>query len=75
MFDDLTLIKKKLTQELEAYFGADHKRIDHAKKVLRYAEELLREEQADPYVVIPAALLHDVGIKAAEAKHGSAAAQ
>jgi hypothetical protein len=45
---------------------------------MKYAEELLREEQADPYVVIPAAALLDAGNKAAEAKHpgqeGAAAA-
>jgi len=75
MHDDLEQIKKMLIKELENYFGADRKRIDHAKKVLRYADKLLRVEQADPYVVIPAAILHDVGIKAAEEKYNSSAAK
>ncbi len=66
-------IKDKLLKELEAYFGADTKRIDHAKKVLSFAEELLRHEPADARIVIPASILHDVGIKASEKKYGSAA--
>ncbi|MGA2091380.1 MAG: HD domain-containing protein [Endomicrobiales bacterium] len=74
MHDDLEQIQKMLIKELELYFGTDIKRINHAKKVLKYARELLAKEQADPYVVIPAAILHDVGIKVAEEKYGSSAA-
>jgi HD superfamily phosphohydrolase YqeK len=73
MQNDLDLLKKELVRRLEEYFGTDQKRIDHAKLVLKYAEELLKKEQADPYVVFPAAVLHDVGIKVAEKKFGSAA--
>ncbi len=75
MMDDIERIRKRLLEELERHFGADRRRIDHARQVLKYAEELLREERADPYVVIPAAVLHDVGIKAAEEKYGSPAAR
>jgi hypothetical protein len=39
--------------------------------VLAVAEQLLRQEGADPRVVIAAAILHDIGIQAAERKHGS----
>ena len=66
-------IKEKLLKELEDYFGKDIKRINHAKKVMGYAEELLRQEKADWYIVIPASILHDVGIKVAEEKYGSSA--
>ena len=66
-------IRQALLKELESYFGEDRRRIDHAKKVLRYAEELLKNESGDWHVVVPASILHDVGIKAAERKHGSAA--
>jgi hypothetical protein len=55
------------------YFEGDENRIDHAKRVLRYAEELLIEEDADWHIVIPASILHDVGIKVAEEKYGSSA--
>ncbi|OGX41674.1 MAG: hypothetical protein A3F87_00680 [Omnitrophica WOR_2 bacterium RIFCSPLOWO2_12_FULL_51_24] len=66
-------IKQKLLQELEYYFGSDAKRISHARKVMGYVEELLKLEKADWRIVIPASILHDVGIKAAEEKYGSAA--
>ena len=66
-------IERSLIKELEVYFGSDKKRINHAKRVLGFAEELLRKEKGDWHIVIPAAILHDVGIKAAEAKFGSSA--
>lgn len=66
-------IRDKLLKELATYFGADTKRINHAEKVLGFAEKLLQHEPADPRVVIPASILHDVGIKVAEKKYGSAA--
>ena len=65
------LFKDKLIKELEEYFGNDLKRIKHAKKVLDYAEELLRKEGGDWHIVVPAAILHDVGIKITEQKYGS----
>ena len=67
------LFKDRLIKELEEYFGEDQKRIKHAKKVLGFAEELLRKEGGDWQIVVPAAILHDVGIKIAEEKHGSSA--
>lgn len=67
------IMKDKLISELEKYFGKDTKRINHAKKVMGFAEELLMQEKADWHIVIPASILHDVGIKAAEEKYGSSA--
>ncbi len=64
------LLKNKLINELETYFGKDLKRIRHAKKVLDYAEEILRKEGGEWHIVVPAAILHDVGIKIAEEKYG-----
>jgi len=64
-------IKERLLKELEEYFGDDTKRINHAKNVMHFAEELLKKEKADWHIVIPASILHDVGIKVAEAKYGS----
>lgn len=66
-------MKDKLIKELEAYFGSDIKRINHAKKVMGFAEELLKREKADRHIVIPVSILHDVGIKVTEEKYGSAA--
>lgn len=69
MRDKVITMSQKLIKELEEYFGGDTKRINHAKKVMRFAEELLKKEMADWHIVIPASILHDIGIKIAEAKH------
>jgi len=66
-------LRQKLIEGLEAHFGEDTKRITHAKKVMHFAEELLKREKGDWHVVIPASILHDVGIKEAEKKYGTAA--
>ncbi len=65
--------KDFLLFEMERYFGQDTKRIQHAKKVLSYAEQLLEKEKADPLVVIASAVLHDIGIHKAKEKHESSA--
>lgn len=69
----LMSFKMKLVEELEVFFGEDKRRIDHAKHVLGFAEQIMIPEKADPFIVIPAAILHDVGIKIAEAKYNSSA--
>ncbi len=52
-------------------FGNDRRRIDHALRVAGFAEELLAYVDADPVLTLAAAYLHDIGIHAAERKHGS----
>ncbi len=70
----MTIAKAAILAAMEAYFGADSRRIDHARKVTAYAEELLKHETgADPFVVVAAGILHDIGIRQAERKYGSAA--
>ena len=39
---------------MEAYFGADVKRINHARKVTEYAEGLLDKEDGDRAIVLGA---------------------
>jgi hypothetical protein len=56
---------------MKEFFGTDQKRVDHAMKVLEYAREIRAAEGGDPDVVYTAAILHDVGIPAAEEKYGS----
>ena len=63
-------VKQKLIKELEEYFGDDKKRINHAKNVMHFAEELLRQEKGDWHIVIPASILHDIGIKEADRRYG-----
>ncbi len=68
-------ICEQLTGRMKALFGDDHKRIDHALAVLKYADEIQQAEGGDPLVVKAAAILHDIGIQKAEEVHGSSAAK
>ena len=45
--------------------------MNHALKVARFAEQILKSEGGNPLVVLGAAYLHDIGIHEAEKKHGS----
>lgn len=63
--------REALIREMEAYFGGDTKRINHAHKVTEYAEELLKREGGDYSIVIGASVLHDIGIHEAQKKYGS----
>ena len=69
---DMTLCDA-LIKEMRKVFGDDERRVRHAYRVLDFAEQILKGEQADPLVVRAAAVLHDIGIHEAERKHGSAA--
>jgi HD superfamily phosphodiesterase len=67
-------MKEILLRKMENYFGRDRKRINHAHQVLENAEDIMQKEpKADRDVVVAAAILHDIGIHAAEKKHGSTA--
>ena len=63
----------KLIAAMKKTFGRDQKRIDHAFAVLGRAREIIKQEAADPKVVMASAILHDIGIQEAEKKHGSSA--
>ena len=63
--------KEKFSQAMKRYFGKDVKRIYHAQKVARFAEEMVKGEGGNPLVVLGSAFLHDVGIQEAEKKQGS----
>ena len=65
------ILKQKLLQALRQHFGSDTKRITHAQRVMDFAEEILRKEGGGWHIVIPASILHDVGIKPAEEKYAS----
>lgn len=65
------LLKDRVAWAMKRYFGRDFRRIGHAGKVARYAEQIAREEKGDMVVVLCAAYLHDIGIHEAERKHGS----
>jgi HD superfamily phosphodiesterase len=68
------LLKDRVALEMKRYFGHDFKRIGHAANVARYAEQIVKEEQGNPAVVLCAAYLHDIGMHEAKRKHGDGAA-
>ncbi len=70
--DEVSLVDR-LIAAMKKEFGDDQKRITHALSVLEKAKELLGNEGGDPRVVLTAAVLHDIGIKEAERKHGTSA--
>lgn len=64
----------QIIQKMIAYFETDVRRINHALKVYGFASCLSRQEklsEQDILIIDLAALLHDIGIKEAERKHGS----
>jgi len=64
-------LQTKCLRVLMEYFGGDDRRINHALSVLHHTECLLDSHPGcDPEIAIASALLHDVGIKVSEAKHG-----
>jgi hypothetical protein len=69
------LLKDRVAIEMKHYFRQDFKRIGHATKVARYAEQIVKEEKGDAAVAISAAYLHDIGIQEAEKKYQSTAAE
>jgi HD superfamily phosphodiesterase len=59
--------KGRIVKLLVDYFGNDFRRITHAMEVLKYAENIMEnEENCDYEVLVASALLHDVGIRQSE---------
>ncbi len=69
------LLKDRVAIEMKRYFRQDFKRIGHATRVARYAEQIGKEERGNLAVILTAAYLHDIGIKEAERKHQSSASR
>ncbi len=65
------LLKDRVAVEMKRYFKSDFRRIGHAMRVARYAEEIGRNENGNLAVILAAAYLHDIGIKSAEEKYNS----
>jgi len=69
------LLKDRVAIAMKRYFGHDFRRINHARRVANYAEEIGRSEKGDLAVILCAAYLHDIGIKEAERKYQSTLAR
>lgn len=66
---------EKLKQEMIKYFNGDAKRIQHFIKVYFFCEMIGKSEnlsEQEMFVLLSAALTHDIGIKRAEELFGSA---
>ena len=70
-----SLFKNRVAIEMKKYFGKDFKRIGHASRVARYAQNIANQEGGDMAVILAAAYLHDIGIHEAEKKYNSSAAK
>ncbi|MGV1100166.1 HD domain-containing protein [Thiovibrio sp. JS02] len=67
------LLKERVAIAMKGYFGADFRRIGHAGRVARHAEEIGKTEECNPAVTMITAYLHDIGIRESERKYNSAA--
>jgi Rrf2 family protein len=63
----------KLIYEMRQIFKGNTRRIEHAFKVLDYAEQIYLTEGGNPFTIKAAAVLHDIGIPASIRKYGSSA--
>lgn len=60
------LLKDKVAVAVKQYYGRDFRRIGHASRVARYAEQIAQEEKASLAVVLTAAYLLEVDRAGAE---------
>lgn len=71
------MYREKALEEAKKVFENSPGQMEHALKVLGYAEEIMEGEnvpEQDRELVVVEAILHDIGIPEAIVKHGSAAA-
>jgi HD superfamily phosphodiesterase len=65
-----------LLLKMADYFAKDPRRVSHALNVYGFARMIAVEEkldERDEKILLAAAILHDIGIREAERKHGSTA--
>jgi hypothetical protein len=64
-------LKNEIIKKMITYFDYNSNHINHAYRVLHYAEEIFGIEKGNPDVVISSAILHDIGIPNCEKKYKS----
>jgi putative nucleotidyltransferase with HDIG domain len=62
---DMEPLREELLERMRRIFGDEQRKLDHTAAVLELAEEIGRRVGADPVVLIPAAILHDIDRAAA----------
>ena len=65
------ILKNKIIKKMMEVFEYDNNHINHTYRVLYYAVEISDIEKGDPDVVVPSAILHDIGIPECEKKYKS----
>ncbi|MCL4418147.1 MAG: HD domain-containing protein [Actinobacteria bacterium] len=68
-------LKNEIIKKMITYFDYDNNHINHTYRVLDYAEEISDNEKGDPDIVIPSAILHDIGIPDCKKKYKSTGGQ
>jgi len=63
------LFKDRVAVAMKRYFKKDFRRIGHAGRVARYAEEIGKEEKGNLGLILTTAYLHDIGLHEAERLH------
>ncbi len=64
-------LKKKIIKKMITYFDFNNDHINHAYRVLDYAEEISEIEKGEPDIVFISAILHDIGIPNCQKKYKS----
>ncbi len=64
-------LKNKIIKQMMTCFDYNSNHINHAYRVLHYAEEISDIEKGDTDIVISSAILHDIGIPDCEKKYKS----
>ena len=64
-------LKNEIIKKMMAYFDYNSNHINHAYRVLNYAEEISSIENGVPDIVISSAILHDIGIPDCKKKYNS----
>ena len=65
------ILKNKIIRKMMEVFDYDNIHINHTYRVLDYAQEIADAEHADLNIVVPSAILHDIGIPACKNKYNS----
>jgi len=64
--EEKDLLRERISLEMKKFWGTHYQRVNHALKVARYAEKILRMEGGNPLVILGAAYLHDLDRHEAE---------
>ena len=65
------ILKNKIIKKMMEVFEYKNIHINHTYRVLDYAQDISVIEKGNPDIVVPSAILHDIGIPACEKKYKS----